>query len=129
MRSILGLVFTGAVAVGLNPVQAPPSFIVSDVRVFDGERVAEHRSVLVQDGRIARVGGSTFAVPAGTAVMDGRGRTLLPGLIDAHVHLSDDPEADLRQSGVGSSRPIGARVYRRQKRRPPLPCSPGSGAT
>jgi imidazolonepropionase-like amidohydrolase len=52
----------------------------------------------VQDGRIGRVGGSTFAVSPGTAVIDGRGRTLLPGLIDAHVHLSDSADADLRQA-------------------------------
>jgi imidazolonepropionase-like amidohydrolase len=37
-------------------------------------------------------------VPPGTEVIDGRGRTLLPGLIDAHVHLSDSAEADLRQA-------------------------------
>jgi imidazolonepropionase-like amidohydrolase len=56
--------------------------------------------VLVQDGRISRVGDSKLAVPPGMAVVDGRGRTLLPGLMDAHVHVSDDAAADLRQSLV-----------------------------
>jgi imidazolonepropionase-like amidohydrolase len=95
---ILTLMCTAAVAVGPNRVDGPSRFVVRDVRVFDGERVAEHRSVLVQDGRISRVGDSKLAVPPGTAVIVGRGRTLLPGLIDAHVHMSDDSEADLRQS-------------------------------
>jgi imidazolonepropionase-like amidohydrolase len=98
---ILTVVCTLAVAVGPERVdgqsrQSP--FVVRDVRVFDGERVAEHRSVLVQEGRITGVGGPTLAVPPGTTVIDGRGRTLLPGLIDAHVHLSDSADADLRQA-------------------------------
>jgi len=71
---------------------------VRDVRLFDGERVTEHLNVVVRDGVIAQVGRAEDAVPAGAQVVDGRGRTLLPGLIDAHVHLSDDTEADLRQS-------------------------------
>jgi imidazolonepropionase-like amidohydrolase len=95
---VLSLMCTAAVGVGASRVEGPLPFVVRDVRVFDGERVIDHRSVLVQDGRISRVGDSKVAVPPGTAVIDGRGRTLLPGLIDAHVHLSDDADADLRQS-------------------------------
>ena len=63
-------------------------FAVRDVRLFDGERVSEHRTVLVQDGIIRRVGGADLAL-GDADVVDGRGRTLLPGLIDAHVHLDD----------------------------------------
>jgi imidazolonepropionase-like amidohydrolase len=67
--------------------QKSPSnaFLVRDVRLFDGERMRPRASVLVRDGVIAAVG-FNLRVPAGTAVIDGRGRTLLPGLIDAHVH-------------------------------------------
>ena len=63
-----------------NAITAPPdeqSFAVRDVRVFDGERVLEHTSVVVRAGRIAAVGG---ALPGDVPVLDGRGRTLLPGL-------------------------------------------------
>lgn len=98
MGLALSLMCMAAVAVGASRVEGPLPFVVTDVRVFDGERVIDHRSVLVQDGRISRVGDSKVAVPRGTAVIDGRGRTLLPGLIDAHVHLSDEADADLRQS-------------------------------
>ena len=58
------------------------SFVVRDVRVFDGVSVREHQTVVVRDGKIFAVG----AAPAGLPVVEGRGRTLLPGLIDAHVH-------------------------------------------
>ncbi|MET0190472.1 MAG: amidohydrolase family protein [Pseudonocardia sediminis] len=57
----------------------------TDVRVFDGEEVHPSTTVVVEDGLIAGVGGSE--PPAGIdRRIDGRGRTLLPGLMDAHVH-------------------------------------------
>jgi len=59
--------------------------LVQDVRVFDGMSAHEHRSVLVRDGVIADAD-YRGQVPAGARVVEGRGRTLLPGLIDAHVH-------------------------------------------
>lgn len=57
-----------------------------DVRVFDGKRTIARATVLVEDGYIAGVG-SDVAIPSGARVIDGEGQTLLPGLIDAHVHL------------------------------------------
>lgn len=59
--------------------------LVQDARVFDGKFAHEHRSVLVVDGVIAN---ADFhgAAPAGARIVSGKGRTLLPGLIDAHVH-------------------------------------------
>jgi imidazolonepropionase-like amidohydrolase len=59
--------------------------LVQDVRVFDGKTAHEHRSVLVRDGVIADAD-YRGAAPAGARVVAGSGRTLLPGLIDAHVH-------------------------------------------
>jgi imidazolonepropionase-like amidohydrolase len=59
--------------------------LVQDVRVFDGKAAHEHRSVLVRDGVIADADYRSQP-PAGSRVVEGRGRTLLPGLIDAHVH-------------------------------------------
>jgi imidazolonepropionase-like amidohydrolase len=59
--------------------------LVQDVRVFDGSAAHEHRSVLVRDGVIVD-GDYRGKAPADARVVDGRSRTLLPGLIDAHVH-------------------------------------------
>ncbi len=59
--------------------------VIRDVRVFDGERVIPRATVVVRDGSIVSVGRSA-GVPRGARVVDGRGQTLLPGLIDAHVH-------------------------------------------
>jgi hypothetical protein len=70
--------------------------LIRDVRVFDGESVQEHRSVLVEGGKIARIGGASLRVP-GAEIVEGKGRTLLPGLFDAHLHVPQRPEAALRQ--------------------------------
>lgn len=59
--------------------------LVQDVRVFDGKAVHERRSVLFDQGVIVDAD-FRGAPPAGARVVNGNGRTLLPGLIDAHTH-------------------------------------------
>ena len=59
--------------------------LVQDVRVFDGERVIEQRSVLFDKGVILDAD-FRGAPPKNARVVSGAGRTLLPGLIDAHTH-------------------------------------------
>ncbi len=74
------------------PAQA--ATLVRDVRVFDGQQLYASRSVLIDQGKIVS---ADFhgAVPAGATVVDGKGRTLLPGLIDAHVHAYQHAELPL----------------------------------
>ncbi|MET0855233.1 MAG: CIA30 family protein [Telluria sp.] len=59
--------------------------LVQDVRVFDGMAVHARRSVLIDNGVIVNAD-YRGAAPAGARIVSGTGRTLLPGLIDAHVH-------------------------------------------
>ena len=59
--------------------------LVRDVRVFDGNNVHERRSVLFDKGVIVDAD-FRGKVPGGARVVEGAGRTLLPGLIDAHTH-------------------------------------------
>ena len=74
-----------------------PTLQICHVRVFDGERVLEQRSVLVENGIISGITEPDLHIQH-AEVIDGRGRTLLPGLFDAHVHLADNPEPALRQA-------------------------------
>jgi len=76
-----------------------PATLFRNARVFDGERVLERHDVLVEAGRIARVGRGLDA-PAGAVVVDASGHTLLPGLIDAHTHTFGDALRDALVFGV-----------------------------
>lgn len=96
-RTGAALLIAAAVATGTLRAQPPArdGFLVTDVRVFDGERVVEHTTVTVHGGIIRAVGGAPAKwrdLPA----IDGRGMTLLPGLIDAHAHVAGTE--DLRQA-------------------------------
>jgi len=57
-----------------------------NVRVFDGAAVIRGATVVVAGEKIRAVG-KDVRVPAGADVIDGAGKTLLPGLIDSHVHI------------------------------------------
>jgi imidazolonepropionase-like amidohydrolase len=59
---------------------------IEHVRVFDGQTTVEDATVVIANGLIAAVG-PAVEVPSGAVRVDGRGKTLLPGLIDAHVHI------------------------------------------
>lgn len=64
------------------------AFVDVNVVPMDTERVLEHHTVLVRDGRIAAVGraGKEVALPDDAVRIDGRGRYLMPGLADMHAH-------------------------------------------
>jgi amidohydrolase family protein len=67
---------------------APPRrLLIAHGRIFDGTTV-RNADVLVEDGIIRKVG-SGFSAD-GASVVDARGKTLLPGLIDAHTHAYTD---------------------------------------
>ncbi len=61
--------------------------LIRNAQVFDGEneQLQQGMDVLVDGERIAKVGSSVHA-PSGATVLDADGRTLMPGLIDAHYH-------------------------------------------
>jgi imidazolonepropionase-like amidohydrolase len=69
-----------------------PQVLFENVRVFDGTspRLSGPAYVLVDGNRIVRISRRPIDVPAGTPVtrIEGRGGTLMPGLIDVHVHLT-----------------------------------------
>ncbi len=69
------------------PPPGPPLWL-TNARLLDGTGAAprEGASVLVRDGRIERVAGAADAPPDAAAI-DLEGRTLMPGLVDAHAHV------------------------------------------
>src|SRR4030065_1182608 len=71
--------------------------VIKDARVFDGEKVLARVTVVIEDVKITALG-ENISMPPDAEVIAGEGKTLLPGLIDAHVHVWET--AQLRQSLV-----------------------------
>ena len=59
-------------------------------------------TVIVENGRISRIEPGATA-PAGATVVDMRARTVMPGLIDSHVHLTGDPGTPFWREAIDSS--------------------------
>ena len=77
---------------GAHPVRpmaaSDSSYLLRPDRVFDGEQMHEGWQVLVRGRYIEAAGpAGSIKAPAGTVVMDLKGATLLPGLIEGHSHL------------------------------------------
>ncbi len=62
---------------------AQDSFVIKDVRLFDGEKVQEKASVLIENGNISKIANS---ISGDYEIVDGTGKTLIPSLSNAHVH-------------------------------------------
>jgi imidazolonepropionase-like amidohydrolase len=90
-----------AVALSAAPLaaQTTSATLFRDVRVFDGTRTLSPRDVLIQSGRIAKVG-ERLTPPAGAVTVEAKGKTLLPGLIDAHTHTWGDASRTALVFGV-----------------------------
>lgn len=69
-----------------------PTTLFTNARIFDGVSViSESGHVLVESGRISRISVQEKPpTPKDCTVVDATGCTLLPGLIDAHVHVYED---------------------------------------
>lgn len=76
----------------LTPAAKAP-VLFDNVQLFDADKgvFVANQAVLAQDGKIAAVGAAgSVSAPAGTRVIDGRGKTLVPGIWDSHMHIGDD---------------------------------------
>ncbi len=107
----------------LKTPSGPVAF--THVRAFlAGDHFAEEQTVVIDKGVITLVGPTVqVAVPPGAQIVDGKGKTLVPGLWDSHMHFQDDASGPMLLSlGVTSVRDPGndneltlARAARRAK--------------
>jgi imidazolonepropionase-like amidohydrolase len=88
-------------------------FLIRNTRIFTGDgKVIENGAVLVRDGKISGVYEGAWPDPERlkAEIVEGAGKTLLPGLIDAHVHLaaSGGISTDARDYDVEKTMPHSA---------------------
>jgi imidazolonepropionase-like amidohydrolase len=89
MRCLFALCMLSAAA---SVAQADTVVVTAD-RMLDvvGGRMVDHPTVVITDGRISALTAAGANLPADARHVDLPGVTLLPGLIDMHVHLTSDP--------------------------------------
>lgn len=90
---LAGSIAGQAVAQEQAPPPAGPATLIRGATVFDGTRSLGRHDVLIRGDRIVAIDPRTKPA-ADTRIVDGTGKTLLPGLIDAHVHAfqaGEDP--------------------------------------
>jgi imidazolonepropionase-like amidohydrolase len=87
--------------------------VITNARIFDGERVIDDRTVAIDGANVHSVGG---VAPVGATVIDARGGTLMPGLIDSHVHTDMDGLHDALLFGVTTELEMNGRWSIRQRK-------------
>lgn len=114
-RRLLLTAAAAAIAFTVTRAQGPAATVFEGARVIVGDgRVIENATVVMQGDRLMQVGpAATVKPPAGATRISLNGKTVMPAIVDAHVHTSTTaPElvADLQQRarfGVGAALSMG----------------------
>ncbi|HEU5286437.1 MAG TPA: amidohydrolase family protein, partial [Sphingomicrobium sp.] len=98
--------------------EARAPVLFDNVRLFDADRgvFVDNRAVLAADGKIkAIVAAGSMTPPPNVRVIDGRGKTLVPGIWDSHMHIGDDWDVLANMAnGMTSFRSPGTMIDRAQ---------------
>jgi imidazolonepropionase-like amidohydrolase len=70
---------------------------IKNVHIFDGENIIDKKLILIEGERILSIGG---VIPTGATVIDADNATIMPGLIDSHVHTDINGLHDALLFGV-----------------------------
>lgn len=87
MRKLLIALFCFFLQSSLFAQQGDKYILLKPDKVFDGEQLHSGWVVLVKNNYIEAAGAMNFKLPAGTQIIELKGTTLLPGLIEGHSHL------------------------------------------
>ena len=99
----------------LDPRNKAP-VLFDNVELFDadGGKFIANQAVLLSDGKVAAIGpAGSLKAPAGARTIDGKGKTLVPGIWDSHLHIGDDWNVITNMAtGITSFRSPGTEIDR-----------------
>jgi len=90
------------------------SFALTNANLFNGvdNEIYENRTVFVKDGKVERIGEPGSSISQGYTVIDAEGNYLMPGIFDAHTHISTlDQARRALESGVTTVRTASVSAY------------------
>jgi imidazolonepropionase-like amidohydrolase len=93
MKKSITLSIAAIITAGLAPASAETVYLTAGKMISPATgNVIEHPALIIEDGVIAAMGSAdTLAAPAGARTISLAGKTILPGLIDMHTHMTGDP--------------------------------------
>ncbi len=85
---VIGALALAPVAVvNAQDAEAPAITLINNVNIFDGKTDGLTAGSVLIEGNLIKEVGTDLATPEGATVIDGKGRTLMPGMIDGHAHV------------------------------------------
>jgi imidazolonepropionase-like amidohydrolase len=102
---LLIVLFLG-VAASFAQTPSPKAVVIHAGHLLDVKtgKTAANQTIVIQNDKIASVGGPDVQVPAGAQVIDLPNATVLPGLIDAHTHITFNPSFGYQTLGISLPR-------------------------
>lgn len=82
---MLKIIITLLLIIGSECLYAQPTYLIQNVKVFDGQKVIDNTSVLIGNGKILRLSDS-IKIASHYIRIEGHNKTLMPALANAHVH-------------------------------------------
>lgn len=93
-----------------NTEKIKNGLVITNANLFDTKtgKVNPNATILIENGKIKQVSNQKIKTPPGYKVIDAKGRFVMPGLWDMHVHYTDDSQGLLHLScGVTNVRDMG----------------------
>jgi imidazolonepropionase-like amidohydrolase len=116
LRSVLVLFLLAAAAMAQQAAPAPTRTVVRAGKLLDVRtgKTLTNQAIVIEGGNIVSVGPDSGAAATGAKVIDLSGKTVLPGLIDAHTHITFNPKFGYDRLAISVSREalIGAKNAR-----------------
>ncbi|EKE71079.1 amidohydrolase [Gallaecimonas xiamenensis] len=115
----------------VSSTAAAQSVVLDDIKGYgwEGDKLVTFSRLVIDQGKVVARGGPELAIPEGAQVRDLEGKTVIPGLIDAHGHVMGLGQASLNVdlAGAKTLAEALARVSRFAKKHPDLPWIQGRG--